>query len=34
MGRSVIRNPMASSMAFATAAIGGMIGTSPTPRTP
>ena len=34
MGRSLSRTPTALETAFATAAIGGMIGTSPTPRTP
>ena len=34
MGSSVIRMPMASWMAFAIAAMGGTIGTSPTPRAP
>ena len=34
IGRSRRRIPVASAIAFATAAIGGTIGTSPTPRTP
>lgn len=34
MGRSVKRRPVASAMALATAARGGTMGTSPTPRTP
>src|SRR5215472_6432389 len=34
IGRLGIRTPMASRIAFATAAIGGTIGTSPTPRAP
>ena len=34
MGSSVNRMPMASWMAFAIAAMGGTIGTSPTPRAP
>ena len=34
IGRSVMRVPMASRMALATAASGGTIPTSPTPRTP
>ena len=33
-GSSVKRTPVASRMALATAASGGTIGTSPTPRTP
>src|SRR3984893_13439882 len=34
IGRSRMRMPIASAMALATAAIGGTIGTSPTPRAP
>ena len=34
IGRSLIRRPVAPCMALATAAIGGTIPTSPTPRTP
>src|SRR5262245_66394224 len=34
IGRSVRRRPVACRTAFATAASGGTIGTSPTPRTP
>ena len=34
IGSSVMRTPVALAIALATAAIGGMIGTSPTPRTP
>src|ERR1700751_763458 len=34
IGRSRIRIPIASAIALATAAIGGMIGTSPQPRAP
>ena len=34
MGSPVIRTPTASSIAFATAAIGGQMLTSPTPLTP
>ncbi len=34
IGKSVMRTPVASAMAFPIAAIGGTIGTSPTPRTP
>jgi hypothetical protein len=34
IGRSVMRTPMARETALPTAAIGGTIGTSPTPRTP
>ena len=34
IGRSVMRMPVAFSIALATAAMGGTIGVSPTPRTP
>src|ERR1044071_4744513 len=34
IGRSRSRSPVASAIALATAAIGGTIGTSPTPRAP
>ena len=34
MGNRLVRIPMASEMALATAAMGGTSGTSPTPRTP
>ena len=34
IGRSVMRTPVARAMALPTAASGGTIGTSPTPRTP
>jgi hypothetical protein len=34
IGMRVIRTPVARATAFATAAAGGTIGTSPTPRTP
>ena len=34
IGRSRMRTPIASLIALATAAIGGTIGTSPTPRAP
>ena len=34
IGRSTMRTPVARSMALATAASGGTIGISPTPRTP
>jgi len=34
IGRSTMRTPVARAMALPTAAVGGTIGTSPTPRTP
>jgi hypothetical protein len=34
IGRSVMRTPVARAIALPTAAVGGTIGTSPTPRTP